>query len=99
MAEEFQPYFYLSHNDVKSPKPGKIIGFLLFVLFFVLLFLKIFAHFGVSWYGIGLVLGFAIISLLLGRIIHQEKKEEKESEPQTHEPKEPPQLIEEGHSL
>ncbi|MEK6968144.1 MAG: hypothetical protein AABX51_05940 [Nanoarchaeota archaeon] len=100
MPEEFQPYFYLSHKDLNSPQPGKVIGFLLLFVFFILLLLKLLGRWALSWPALLTILVFAIISLYIGKIIHHEKNSDnKEEEPDAHEPKDPPQIIEEGHSL
>ncbi len=102
MAEEFQPYFYLSHKDIKTPQPGKIIGFLLLFVFLILLFCKLVFRWPLSWQGLLLILGFAVISIFLGKVIHKGKKAEPDDDDQKEpprEPRDPPQIVEEGHSL
>jgi|SRR3989338_1909492 len=100
MPEEFQPYFYLSHKDTTVAKPGKIIGLFLIVVFFVLLLLKLIGRLQISWAALGLIFLFAIFSVFIGGLIKKDKnKANEEEEPQTREPKDPPQITEEGHSL
>lgn len=75
--EEWQPYFYLDHRDLHHGQPGKVIGLLIIFTGLIFLILQLF---NINLASISLTLlyiGFGVICLFLGKIIHHEKQQEK----------------------
>ena len=76
MAEEFQSYFYLSHRDLHSPKPGKIVGYLLIVAGIILMVMKLLGL-DISWSVIFLVIAIGASSVYIGKVAHHVQKDSK----------------------
>jgi len=90
MAKEFNPYFYVSKKDVQKPQAGKLVGLIIVVTGILLLLLRMIGVIATDYILILIYLGFGLVSLFLGKIIHHDQAGKPKKPKETNSYKRPP---------